>query len=777
MRHPDRTPSPTTHRPLLSTFTVALAIVLVASFSLGPGSDPAVGHTRITTDITFGDEVRTILRRHCMRCHSAGGIAPGFIDLTTYGTDKAPGARAWATAIEEELLTGRMPPWTADPRYDAYSNTRLMTQLEKDMLVAWVEGGAPQGPRRDLPPPAEFGIEEWELGPPDLVVELPEAFVLPAGEKTGLAQTSVELELAPELAEDGTWITGFEFRTDAPQSVARMSAFLVDDHLPPEELELEVQVPYDPFRDEDAEEPTRLRQSPQGRRFLGQWVRGDAPVLLPDGAGKRLRSGTRVELVIEYDRAPWAPQGEVRDRSRVGLFFKSADEEIEKLVEQGALEAVAGGERQSAPVVRKRKRIRWGRGAKAAVPAPGPTGLALVAATTLTENVRLVGIQPAMSSGTEAFEIRASYPDGRRVTLVYVPEYRPEYPSSYWLNDELAAPAGTRIELLMRRAADSPDQGPTGEPRVWIDWVLDDHLVLPEVFVPREGPESEGKVMGNLFTTADGDSAGSPGAPAPTANDPNAAAHMDHTPLHGGQFFMASNQYHHIEGSLPIEGEFRVYVYDDFKKPIDPRNFAGDLVFEDYDPESGDFSEERFPLEAIPGTDYLVARFPWGDEVEGGKKFPIEMFAALDLAGKNNRYDFYFDALTEEPAYVPRTRAAGSAAHSHERPPLTIPSTPDGIVSELVVRRNRVQQQIDDAIWPSLYVPAFDARDLAEALLGRMEGFDARERGAARRAITLILQGAADLDRAGDLEDAARARRAFERFNEGVRTLEGLGQR
>ncbi|MEM6706199.1 MAG: hypothetical protein AAF690_26030, partial [Acidobacteriota bacterium] len=71
----------------------------------------AQAHTRITTNVTWSEDVRAILRTHCMHCHSPAGMAPSYADFTTYGTDSKPGARAWATAIEEEVLTGRMPAW------------------------------------------------------------------------------------------------------------------------------------------------------------------------------------------------------------------------------------------------------------------------------------------------------------------------------------------------------------------------------------------------------------------------------------------------------------------------------------------------------------------------------------------------------------------------------------------------------------------------------------------------------------------------------------------
>lgn len=51
-----------------------------------------------------------------------------------------------------------------------------------------------------------------------------------------------------------------------------------------------------------------------------------------------------------------------------------------------------------------------------------------------------------------------------------------------------------------------------------------------------------------------------------------AMPHADHRPKHGGLFFMAPDSFHHVEGTL--EGrEFRVYLYDNFTRPIDARGF------------------------------------------------------------------------------------------------------------------------------------------------------------------------------------------------------------
>jgi hypothetical protein len=53
--------------------------------------------------------------------------------------------------------------------------------------------------------------------------------------------------------------------------------------------------------------------------------------------------------------------------------------------------------------------------------------------------------------------------------------------------------------------------------------------------------------------------------------------HGDHNPKHGGQFFMAPNNWH-VEVTYPSAGLFRLYVYDDYSRPFVPSGFSGRII-------------------------------------------------------------------------------------------------------------------------------------------------------------------------------------------------------
>jgi hypothetical protein len=136
-------------------------------------------------------------------------------------------------------------------------------------------------------------------------------------------------------------------------------------------------------------------------------------------------------------------------------------------------------------------------------------------------------------------------------------------------------------------------------------------------------------------------------------------AHGDHNPRHDGQFFMATDAWHHLEGTYPKPGLFRAYFYDNFTKPIAPGAFSGSLlVLDKTDKELG-----TFPLK--PGA---------GGTLEASIPAPLSALP-LKAAAKvrfgatipEQRFDFFFSEYSKDsapPTLGPSqtTNAAPSAA-------------------------------------------------------------------------------------------------------------------
>ena len=101
---------------------------------------------------TFNKDVLPILQKHCQGCHRPGEMAP--MSLLSY-TD----ARPWAKAMKAAVVTEKMPPWFADPKYGHFANDRSLSQAEIDTLVAWADNGAPEGDKKDAP--AATDVPGW----------------------------------------------------------------------------------------------------------------------------------------------------------------------------------------------------------------------------------------------------------------------------------------------------------------------------------------------------------------------------------------------------------------------------------------------------------------------------------------------------------------------------------------------------------------------------------------------------------------------------------------
>ena len=111
----------------------------------------ASAHDTITTKLLWTQEISRIVNKHCAICHREGGVA---MSLATYED-----ARPWAKAIRDEVLARRMPPWGAVKGVGEFRGDPSLSQIEIDMIVNWVEGGAPKGDEIYLPPAFHRG--EW----------------------------------------------------------------------------------------------------------------------------------------------------------------------------------------------------------------------------------------------------------------------------------------------------------------------------------------------------------------------------------------------------------------------------------------------------------------------------------------------------------------------------------------------------------------------------------------------------------------------------------------
>jgi len=158
---------------------------------------PSWAHITISTKLTWSKEISRIVYARCLACHNAG--AP--VDLSTYEL-----ARPWAKAMQEEVLTRRMPPWGAVKGFGEFSPDHGLSQEEVTLIAEWVEGGAPEGdpnllpekPRKFDPVPAPRGV------PRNAPLQLSEARTISALRAS--AATRVTAELPDGTVEPLLWV-------------------------------------------------------------------------------------------------------------------------------------------------------------------------------------------------------------------------------------------------------------------------------------------------------------------------------------------------------------------------------------------------------------------------------------------------------------------------------------------------------------------------------------------------------------------------------------------
>jgi Flp pilus assembly protein TadD len=151
----------------MTPVTLAAALVLAAA----PGC--ARARSEPPPDVvTFNRHVAPIVYRNCAPCHRPGEAGP--FSLLSYGD-----VRKRAHQIARVTSSRYMPPWPPEHGYGELAGERRLSDDEIALLQRWASEGAPEGPPANAPAPPRF-TEGWQLGPPDLVVEMRETYTVPA---------------------------------------------------------------------------------------------------------------------------------------------------------------------------------------------------------------------------------------------------------------------------------------------------------------------------------------------------------------------------------------------------------------------------------------------------------------------------------------------------------------------------------------------------------------------------------------------------------------------
>jgi hypothetical protein len=339
------------------------------------------GKAPTDSDVTYTRDVAPILQKRCQSCHRPGQPTP--FSLLDYDDARRRGAM-----LKEVTTQRRMPPWLADPRYGEFANCRRMPTREIDTLAAWVDSGMKRGDPKDLPEPIKWP-GGWRLGKPDLVVNMPEAFKVPAEGVLPYKYYTVQTHF-----KEDRWVQMAEAQPGAADVVHHVVVYILE----PGQRR--------PFRSNGA------------MSVLVGWAPGDLPLICPPGTALRIPKDSRLLFELHY-----TPNGkEAVDRSRIGITFAKKPPKREIHVNAFLNEEIV-------------------------IP-PNAPHHAEHATFRLQADARIISFVPHMHWRGKHYRYEAILPDGKRKTLLSVPRWDFNWQCVYFFKDPIRLPKGTRLHAV-----------------------------------------------------------------------------------------------------------------------------------------------------------------------------------------------------------------------------------------------------------------------------------------------------------------------------------------
>jgi peroxiredoxin len=348
-----------------------------------------IGRTRTpdaASGITYSKQIARVLNANCVECHRPGQIGP--FSLTSY-EESAP----WAEMIAEVVAEGRMPPWHASPAHGRFKNDSRLSDDEKSLIARWVEAGAPEGDRADLPEPPQF-TAGWMIPEPDQVVEMPKAFDVPA-EGTVPYQSFV---VDPGWTED-KWVIAMEPRPGNPAVVHHIVMYV----LPPKGVSkyFSANLP-----------KTQLD-------WFASFSPGFRQPVLPEGTARYIPAGSKLVFQMHY-----TPNGTAQsDRSSVGIKFADP-----KTVKQEIAVQHSGEHNFLIPAHAANHEVK--------------------SEYTFAHDSLLWSVSPHMHLRGKDFLYTLVYPDGKEEVVLDVPQYDFGWQTTYTLAEPKRVPKGSKLRCV-----------------------------------------------------------------------------------------------------------------------------------------------------------------------------------------------------------------------------------------------------------------------------------------------------------------------------------------
>lgn len=383
---------------------------------------PEAAQRAAHANISYDKTIAPMLIDNCVTCHRAGGIAPW--QMSSYEMVKGFGPM-----IREVLRTERMPPWNADAHYGVFKNDRSLSAQETKTLVHWLEAGAPRGEGADPLATLQKKWPEWELGQPDVVLELP-AFDVPA---TGVVAYQ-DVRIKNPIGKD-VYLQAIDYLPGDRAVVHHILGY----SLPPSAGALEVnggargtsqkegeQSPESLYLMEACSTPEGAAQvraavtlddptAASGGAAIAGYVPGAGAEKFPDDAGTLIKKESDFRFQIHYTTSGKA----ARDVTRVGLYVTDKK-----------------------PMYEMRSANLY----DPCLTIPANTKAYTTSMTRVSEQpMYIYSLAPHSHYRGAASSFVAEYPNGKKETLLSVPKYDFNWQLGYQLAEPKYIPKGTKL--------------------------------------------------------------------------------------------------------------------------------------------------------------------------------------------------------------------------------------------------------------------------------------------------------------------------------------------
>jgi hypothetical protein len=264
-------------------------------FTVDPSSLPKIP--------TYHQDIAPIAAAKCVECHRDGGIAPFALDTFSEFARRA-------TSIRQAVAARIMPPWQPAPCCQNYRHDLSMSELQRAQMLAWLDGGTPEGESLPPPPRPEGGLPRV-----DATLQMSE----PYSPVPDVGADELRCFLLDRKFDTETFITGLNVIPGNRQMVHHVVLFGVSESDVPSLMKKSGADGRPGWRCKSATNELPIDG------VVGGWQPGDRARVFADGVGTRLKKGSRIVMSIHYDTG----HGILPDQSSLQLMLADSVERIE----------------------------------------------------------------------------------------------------------------------------------------------------------------------------------------------------------------------------------------------------------------------------------------------------------------------------------------------------------------------------------------------------------------------------------------------------------------